>query len=148
MERRHAKTILTILPQIDKYCETVAKVNHARAINSFNSPLQDTYKLMELIIDKTYKAQILHNLKIKAQRQLEIAPKNIQRAIKLSFLDGKKIAEIAKELGITERTVFRQIDKGLDWFTQVLDNVIAPSMFQRLICDYKWIRSIYEDSLT
>ena len=39
-----ARTILTIMPHIDSYCDATTKANHVRAMNSFYGT-QDTYKL-------------------------------------------------------------------------------------------------------
>ena len=148
----HAKTILAIIPRIDEYCDMIAKANHARAIGSFyasgDSPygLQDTYQLMERIIEKTYKAQQLHNLKVKFEKQLETAPEKVKEVIRLFFLKGEKPVQIAKSMGKSERTIFRQIESGVEWVAGNLEKMGINSLtFRRLVSNYGWIRSEFEN---
>ena len=116
-----AKTILAVIPKIDVYCEKVARKNYDKAISSMFSELQDTEAVIEQIIDKTYRAQQLHNLKIRVERQLGKAPKNITKAMDLHFIKGMPLEKTAKKLALSERTLERRLDRGVIWFTENLD---------------------------
>jgi len=141
-----AKTILTILPDIGRYCDGVARANHARALASFNT-CTDTQQLMESIIDRAYKSQVLHNLKIKVEKQLESAPKKLGAFITAYFIEKKKIAQVATELGLCERTVFRKIDDAIEWFATKLERCgVTQDFFGHLILTFGWVAAIYNST--
>ena len=145
MRTRDARTILEILPQIDKYCECIAKANTARAIQSYSLDWGETYRIMETIIDKTYKSQVLHNLKIKVMKQLEGAPPKTKKVIELFFIERKKKTAVAKTLDISERTLFRAAENAVEWFAKNLDACgVTEDAYRRLLADYNWIRSVHQ----
>ena len=141
-----ARTILAIFPHIDKYCERVDQNIRFNAINSYHLPTQDTYEVMQRIINRTYKAQVLHNLKIKVQKRLALGDEKITRVIDLYFLQGKKPAQMAIELGVSERTVFRSINQAVEWFAGRLESMgVTTYVFNELLREYAWIRNMYAE---
>ena len=143
-----AKTVLAILPQIDKYCEYVAKTNHLYALQSFYLEHQDTEKYMQRIIDRSHKSQTLRNLKVRVERLLNTAVPETKKVLELSFIKGKKIALVAKGLDKSERTVFRVMEKAIEWFADGLPSIgVNSRSFQELLEDYTWIRTEFENQL-
>ena len=139
-----AKTILAVLPHIDAYCDAIAKANHTRALESYNP--SDTYQIMETIIDKTYKAQVLHNLRVKVLRQLEAAPKKIRQFIDLFYLRQIKLPQVREQLGLSERTSFRLVNNAEQWFADNLEACgITPLWFRQLVANYNWIAQIFAE---
>gem|GEM_PF-1628673 len=136
-----ARVLLQMLPQIDGYCETLARKNYRNAIKSQLSEYWDAERIMERIIDKTFRAQQLQSLKKKIEKQLLTAPEKTQTVIQLFFLKDQKIAKIAEKLNVTERTIFREINKSVDWFSNQLDWVgMTPVRFQELLSQNPLVR--------
>ena len=139
-----AKTLLSSLPHIDKYCESVTRANTARAIASMNDVLQSTQDIMERIIDRTYKVQQLHNLKVKMIEQLKAMKPATAMVLDLHFIKHWTPAKIADRVGLTERSVFRQIQIGVDKFGAGLERVgVDEPAFNTMLTSYPWIRSFY-----
>ena len=138
------KTILAVIPQIDKQCEVIEKTNHARAVFSFNS-LWNTEDLMERIINQAYRCQHLHNLKIKVVKLLDKMPRKLGEVLELHFIQGKTPTQIAHLAGKTERTVFRQINQATELFANKLEEIgITAITFRQLLQQNSWIRAEYE----
>ena len=143
-----AKTLLAILPRIDEYCESIKKVNLARAIGSRHSE-DNTLALMERIIDSTFQADRMRNLKIKIMRQLDAMPKRQGNAVKLYYLKGKEIPQIAAEFGVTERSAWRHVGDGVGRLTKSLDSMnVDSSTFTQLISQHKWIRMEFDRQIS
>jgi DNA-directed RNA polymerase specialized sigma subunit len=139
----YAKTILLALPHVERYCDAIAKANLVSAQTSYG--LDNTYELMERIIDKTYKAQTLHNVKVKVLGAIDKAPKKHKDILKLYFFEKKKAQEIAQIMGTCERTAFRAVDAGVEWLGENLESAgLGVLVMKQLISNYKWIRTIYE----
>ncbi|MDR0461738.1 MAG: hypothetical protein LBG88_00140 [Christensenellaceae bacterium] len=137
-----AKTLLVIFPHIDRYCDTIAQSNISHAINSYGC--DDTLGLVERIIEKTYKSQSMHNLKVKIATQIKTAPERIAKVIELHFEKGLRPIEVARELGISERTTFRLIGDTLQWFARRLDKCgINALTFRQLLANHGWVKNVY-----
>jgi len=132
-----AKTILEVLPRIEKYCQLIANHNHSRAVNSYALDYQASYNLMERIIDKTYKAQQLNNLKIKAERLIESAPRKTKQVLEL-YPD---VDAVEKKLGISKSNAYRLAGDAVQWFADNLDNAkINPEVALQLFATVSWTR--------
>jgi hypothetical protein len=143
-----AKTLLTILPHIDRYCDSTHKVNHIDALNSFYG-LSDTYSLMQRIIEKTYRAERLYNLKIKTVKYLDTMPGNRGTVLKLLYIKKLRPCQVAKDLGLCERTVFRIVKIGINDLAENLEKIgVNEVIFRQLIMQNTWIRTEYEKQTT
>ena len=139
-----ARTILGITPSIDSYCNVVKRKNYYRAINSFNSS-EDTYSVMEKIIEKAYQAQQLHNIQVKVYRYLNTLPIKLGRIVEFYFLKNKDPFKIMAELNVSRRTVFRAIEQEIQCFADNLDKLgINPLIFRQLLQQHRWIRTEYQ----
>lgn len=135
-----AKTILNILPDIEQFCKTSKKVNHFNALNSFYG-IDDTYETIETIIDKTFAADLLVNLKSKSMKVLDSLPQKYGKAVKLYFLESKTINGISSITGTSERSVSRHIQRGLTLFASKLETIGMNYFgFKSLIDNHRWIK--------
>jgi len=142
-----AKTILAILPQIDHYCQSVQKANYVRAVNSFYN-LSDTPTLMNRIIDAAYNTQQLHNLKVKVLQFLNTTPTTMARVTELLFLKALSVAQVAEELKVTQRTVFRLQKQGPEHLANNFEKLgITPQILRGLFEQNRWIRAEYQRQL-
>jgi len=143
-EKNMARTVLAILPQIDKYCDGIAKSNIARAIGSFDG-MRNTEAVMEKIIDKTYQIQQLHNLQVKAQRVLDAVPKKYAEVFNMMFIQKMTAVDIAKVMDICERSVFRLLSQGLEWFADNLMPVFGFNAFRSIMAANQWVQGVFQE---
>ena len=138
-----AKTILAILPQIDKYCEGQTMKNRRSAVYSYNS-LKDSETLVNEIIEKTFNIDRLCNLKIQAYDLLSALPKNLGKILELTFIKNKTPDKVSAELNCTYRTFFRRRDKALELFALGLADIgINTFTFRSLLEQNRWIAEEY-----
>jgi len=137
-----AKTLLTALSKFEQFLGAIDLSILNMAQQSYQH-YTATQKTMEDIIDNIYKKTLLHNLRIKTQALLDTAPPKYGRVLILAYvhqLTTKKIAEIINK---TERTVFRHLHDGLQWFTSHIDNIIGNYELTQALDQEAWLRNIY-----
>ena len=139
-----AKTLLTVAPLLEQFCEALKKANHANAIRSFNGTI-DTLALCDKIIEQTLRADSLHNLKIKIQRLIDSLPRRESQVLHSHFLDQQTTTKTAEDLNVTQRTVFRRLKTAVDDFAQKLDTIAINSFtFDELLRRNRWISAEYK----
>jgi DNA-directed RNA polymerase specialized sigma24 family protein len=137
-----AKTLLTALSKYEQFIAAIDKsiINTAQYSYQHYSTTMNT---LEDIIDSMDKKQTLHNLRVKTQKLLDITPHKFRRVLILTYvhqLCTKKVAEIIKK---SQRTVFRNLRDGLEWFSARLDTVTDNYDFANLVYAEPWLKNIY-----
>ena len=137
-----AKTMLTALSKVEQFLAAIDTSIINQAQNSYLH-YTTTQKTIEEILASIQTKQLLHNLRVKTERLLEITPHNYRRVLILAYVHqftAKKIADVIKK---TERTVFRYLRDGLRWFADRIDSVVSNYDFANIMTDEKWLRNIY-----
>ena len=139
-----AKTLITITPSIDRYCEILEKTNTVRATHSYSS-LLDTEVLCQKIIDQTYRVNYLRRLRQSIDSLINSMPEKYETVLKLYYCNKNTTLIIANHLRISERTVFRLVNEATQYFADRLDKLsINTFTFKTLLEQNKWIQSEYE----
>lgn len=137
-----AKTLLTALSKFEQFLAAIDTSILNAAQYSYQH-YSSTLETMENIIDDMHKKTLLHNLRVKTQALLDTAPHKFGRVLILAYvhqLSTKKIAEIIKK---TERTVFRHLHDGIEWFTSHLHDITDNYELAQIWDQEIWLRNIY-----
>lgn len=137
-----AKTLLTALSKFEQFIAAIDTSILNIAQHSYQH-YTSTLETMETIIDNMHKKTLLYNLRIKTQTLLDAAPQKYSRVLILAYvhqLTTKKIAEIIKK---TERTVFRHLREGLQWFTNNMDSITDSYELAQVLDEEICLRNIY-----
>lgn len=116
---KRARAILHALPRLETRIDAECKYTNRLAQNSWNG-YEETLSVMQRVIDHTYKIWQMHNLKVRAERIIEYAPKKIRRVIEYTFIDGFDITTLAHKMKTSERTASRLLNKAVQYFADTM----------------------------
>jgi DNA-directed RNA polymerase specialized sigma subunit len=138
-----AKTILTVMPLVDKFCESCRKVSYQRAYDS-QFGFEDAERVCERIIRDVGRADEMHNLKVRVMDYLENMPKGAGALLRFYFIEELSTAQIANKINKSQRTVFRHIDRAINQMAEDLDKIgINYFTFKQLITTNVWVRNVF-----
>jgi hypothetical protein len=126
-----ARRVLSALPRIDKRIEAECNYTKRIARNSWNG-VESTLVVTQRIIDHTYKIWQLHNLKIRAERIIEYAPKQIRRTIEVFFLMCPNIPDAAHKLKMSMRSTTRLVTEAIEYFAQTMPKSMSKRELRSL----------------
>lgn len=117
-----ARIILQSYKNVDRIVESLDRTIDCVAMQGFNSRTgyATTEQVIEKIIDLTYRKQGLINFKVIAREVMKCMKKDYIKLLNLKFNKNRKFHEIASEMNISLRTVFRYYDKALHQFSCML----------------------------
>ena len=144
-----AKTILGILPKIDRYCEVGERANYSRAVNSITGA-DDTMTLMEKIIDCTFQIDRLRYLKSKVLQMLDHMPENMGAVLRHYFMDGGDTSGRAfdAKMGWAKNSTSRYFKEGVQYVAERLEWLgINYFTFKQIIRQFPWVRDELESHL-
>ena len=100
-----------VISSLDRTIECVAMQGFGR-----RNVYMSTEQVVNRIIDNIYRKEGLLNLKAITDSIIINMRKDYVKLLELKYISNKKFHEIAEELGISIRTVFRYYDKALYQF--------------------------------
>lgn len=135
----------TMSKSLDKVVLDIGKGSGKVSIKNCQTAHSQTGKIIKLM-DRKRK---LVNLKVVIEECLAGIPKDSRRLLSLFYIDGITANMISQLLGVSLRTVFRQISKALDSFCFELDKRGYGRVFfeEEYSCE-KWFSAVYSNMLT
>jgi len=137
-----AKTLLTALSKYEQFLAAIDKSILDYAQYSYRL-YSTTLQTIDDIIGNIQKKTMLHNLRMKTERLLDLTPHKFRRALILAYVHQLTAKEISKIIKKTERTVFRYLHDGLEWFCAHIDSVTDNYHFMQVLDEEMWIKNIY-----
>jgi len=137
------KTLLAAYSQFDeriKYNEKLIK----RTIDASFSSFMNVETVVDRILDRIIRKEKLISLKNKIENLINSLPCNYGQIIRMHFIEKLTTPQIAEKKELTTRTVFRQINDGLDHCVRKMKNFGLDIMqFTELLSKFKWIENVY-----
>lgn len=135
----------TMSKSLDKVVLDIGKCSGKVSIKNYQTAHSQTGKIIKLM-DRKRKVV---NLKVVVEECLAGIPKDSRRLLSLFYIDGITANVISQLLGVSLRTVFRQITKALDAFGIELDKKGYGQVFfeEEYVCE-KWFSAVYSNMLT
>lgn len=139
METLIAKTILSVTPMIDEVRRAICQKNNSLAISSMSNTY-DTYEIVERILENIDRSAELNNLKVRVTEYVETMPKKLAQVIKLRFFERQSTEQIAPQMKLSTRSVFRLSCEAVKHFANNLKKIDLDYFgFKKLIWRNKWI---------
>ncbi len=145
-----AKTMLTVQRYLEKVTKALDHVIYKKAIasmfvNSKNIHEYNGESVSKFIINVMDSKINLINLNTICINGLKKIDKTCAKILILKHVDGKTSAEIAKLLGLSDRTYFRRLNKAYDEFEKYLkNNNFTEEYFMKKYSSEGWIMEVYE----
>lgn len=144
------KTILSVYRYLERICGAIDKIVMKSALGSCNIVGQsffynNVYSISQKIIDLSERKVSLINLKILTEEVLEKISKNDAKLLIKKYFDGEKCREIAQDMDISMRTLFRKLESAQTSFSKnlKLKGYDDEKIFQ-MLKNEKWIVNVYE----
>jgi DNA-directed RNA polymerase specialized sigma24 family protein len=137
-----AKTLLTALSKYEQFLAAIDKSILDKAQYSYIR-YTNTMQTIDSIIDSMQKKTVLHNLRVKTEHLLDLTPHKFRRTLILAYIHQMTAKQISKLIRKTERTVFRYLQKGLEWFSTNIEYITDNYGFMQVLDEEMWIRNIY-----
>jgi len=139
-----AKTVLSIMPRVDGVRRMIFERNNSLAIHSMNDA-HGSLGTMERILDNIWRSDELCDLKIAVLGYVDKMPAKLSQVIKLSFFKNQTSEQIAVQVGVSVRTVFRHLKDGVERFAAGLEKLGLDYVnFKKLIARNKWINDEFQ----
>jgi len=114
-----ARIFMTSLRNIDRVIASMDRTVDCLAMQGGSANIINyipTEQLLEKIIDCIYRKQGLINLKVISEEILKSMKEEYVEILRLKFIKNRKFQDIADNLNISLRTVFRHYEKALSQF--------------------------------
>jgi len=119
-QKKHiAKTLLSVYPQLDGFIRYQHKFMNELIKESFHG-FTSAEEIISDVTDRLVKRDQLKFIESMTKKTLRSMPHEQGKILWSFFIKNKSKDELAAELGINPRTVYKQIDKALDIFVRVL----------------------------
>ena len=112
-----ARMLLVNKNHIDERIKLEEKRFENIVLASFDS-LMNADAIIDRVINQMERKDKLTILKNRIEKLVENMPKRLTQVIRFYFFKGHTTERIAKKLNVTPRTIFRDIEKGLNFFAQ------------------------------
>lgn len=148
------KTLLSSYSTFPEIIKTIDKIIELQASTvSFSSDVfngsKSTYQQVERVIDLTERKNSLLNIYLVTQKMLKKVSPEDYDFLEKRFMYNWKIEELASELNVTMRTVYRKIEKLIDEIYQNLKLCNWTLKFIELqVKDEGWLKDRYKKQIT
>ena len=138
-----ARTLLSMWPEIDKQVSRLHNKVYNTAILSAENHKMICHQIVDKIIDTLVLKEILLDVKDKVENLVASLPTKYRQVVRSYFLHRLSSGEIKEELLVTERTVHRIINDGVEQFARgMLHEGINTFTFNDLVRRSAWVRRV------
>ncbi|MCL2570340.1 MAG: hypothetical protein FWE16_03985 [Firmicutes bacterium] len=140
-----ARTLLTLYRKVDGYIELHWKKIQVTTNYAFEIPMS-CEEISEKVIRQLYKRNNLKSLKNKIEIVLSKLPEKYQTVIRFYFFVGLTSKTVASRIKRDERTVFRQLGRGIQLFADNLLPEFNSFVINELLKQHRFILREYWDT--
>lgn len=145
-----SKTLLGVYRYLPRMADAFDRVVETRAYNSmtsssYNVVFNDITNVASSIIELTERKVSLVNAKIIVDKVLSKLKIKSSKILVLKFIDGRKMNDIIKLLGVSKRTYFRRIRNAINDFAEKLIELgFCSKRLFLMLKNERWIISVFE----
>ncbi|MCL2851309.1 MAG: hypothetical protein FWE01_03020 [Firmicutes bacterium] len=145
--RNYVKVLFAAYPQMNDRINYNQKLINRIIHASFDS-LMDAESVVSRVIDRIVRKERIIGLKNKIEQLINSLPVKNMQVMRMYFLEKLAAPQIAKNLDIGLRTVFRHISEGIELCSLRLNNFgLGINQLDKLRKEFKWLDTIYINQL-
>lgn len=147
-----ARTLLTIQKYLERICNSIDSCIEKKAlassfVNSKNAYQNNCASVADWIINMSDRKRKLINLNVICIKALKSLDRDFAKILALKYFDRMSSSDIAKTLGLSERTYFRRLNNAQDSFESYLAvNGFNAEYFSKEFSNEGWILEVYYET--
>lgn len=136
------QTLLTALSSFEQLLAANHKaVNHKAQYSYANA--RTCFEISNELIDRIYENDCLHNLRVRLESLLSLAPEIERKLLVLKYVHDLQISRIAEMMDMSERTVFRHLNVAVAHFANRLERIgVTAEFYKNLLQNHFFLRNI------
>lgn len=136
-----ARTLLTLLPQMNDFVDHISKKSNSLVSASFHSTM-NAKVIYERILDNIVRKDKIVDLRKRVRSLIKSLPRKFALILWEHYMKKQSFTQIAEVQNVTTRTIERRVAKAVELFAQNLDSICINNFtFGSLVREFRWIKA-------